>query len=241
MISGRAFSERCKWVVDPRYPDRDAFSYANADDGDWVFINGDYISKFLAAFPLLSFKRFYLIIHNSDLSFTEETFMKLRKHVHHIFAINTAFRHPRLTAIPIGFSDDQLDFLLTFRPTETERDIDVYLNIKLQHNWGKRMACVNATMSMPGVVQKGRVSVAEYYTDLCRSKFVLCPEGTGIDTHRVYEALLCGATPVVLRNSLTHLYERLPVCLVNSWTDPYTVPNKKDTSYEVSDYLVIRP
>jgi hypothetical protein len=241
MISGKSFSERCNWVVDPRYPERQAFSFAKSNDGDWVFINGDYISKFLAAIPVLGFKRYHLIIHNSDLPFTEETFMKLRKNVYHVFAMNAAFRHPRVTAIPIGFADNQLDFLSTFRPAETNRDIEVYLNIKLSHNWDKRISCVQAVAGNPAVVRKERISVPEYYADLCRSKFVLCPEGTGIDTHRVYEALLCGATPVVLRNSLTHLYERLPVCIVNSWTDPYTVPTGKSSVFEVDPYLTIRP
>jgi hypothetical protein len=53
--------------------------------------------------------------------------------------------------------------------------------------------------------------------------------------------LLCGATPVVLRNSLTHLYEMLPVCIVNSWTDPYTVPSGRSSVFEANRYLTIRP
>ena len=73
--------------------------------------------------------------------------------------------------------------------------------------------------------------------DLCRSKFVLCPEGTGIDTHRVYESLYCGATPVVLRNSLSHLYERLPVCIVDKWTDPFVVPEQKPIDWSIKAFL----
>ena len=238
MISGKGFSELCKWVVDPRYPERTPFSYVTAEDRDWVFINGDYINSFLSQIPFIAAKRFYLIIHNSDLPFTEEKFMLLRKHIYHVFAINTIFQHPRVTSIPIGFADNQLDFLRTFQPSNIERDINIYLNIKIQHNPEKREACISAFENDERVFRRERVSVPEYYADLCRSKFVLCPEGTGIDTHRVYEALFCGATPVVLRNSLSHMYEKLPVCIVNSWKDPFYEHRIKTFNTDVKQYLV---
>lgn len=237
MISGKAFSELCSWVVDPRYPERTPFSYANARDKDWVFINGDYIHKFLSQIPFISIKRFYVIIHNSDLPFTEEKLELLRKHVYHVFAINTTFYHPRVTTIPIGFADNQLEFLRDFTPTQCERDIEIYLNIKVRHNPEKRGACVSAFEHDTRVFHRDRVSVPEYYSDLCRSKYVLCPEGTGIDTHRVYESILCGAIPVVLRNSLSHIYEKLPVCIVDRWTDPFYEPVRRELSINPQSYL----
>ena len=230
MISGLRFSDLCKWVVDPRYPNRTKFSYKNANDGDWVFINGDCIQHFLNEFPILSSKRFIVIIHNSDLTFTEDKFMAIRRHIYHAFAMNTDFIHPRVTTIPIGFADNQLEFLSTFTPQSGERDIEIYLNIKPKHNPQKRGACIRAFENDPRVTNRERVSVPEYYSDLCRSKFVLCPEGTGIDTHRIYESILCGAVPVVTRNSLSHLYEKLPVCIVENWTDPFYIP--KITKFE---------
>jgi hypothetical protein len=237
MISGRGFADLCTWVLDPRYPERTPFSYAASRDGDWVFLNGDYVHTFLASVPFLGTKRYNLIVHNSDRSFTDDTLQHLRKHIYHVFAINTTVRHPRVTTIPLGFADNQLEFLRTFVPSTGERDIEVYLNIKLHHNWEKRCACVTAFEGDPRVVRRDRVSVPEYYADLCRSKFVLCPEGTGIDTHRVYESILCGATPVVLRNSLSHLYTNLPVCIVDSWTDPFYVPTPKAVDWSPRAFL----
>jgi hypothetical protein len=237
MISGRAFADLCKWVHDPRYPERTAFSYAESLDGDWVFLNGDYLNTFLSEFPFLGIKRYNLIIHNSDRPFTEDTLQRLRKYVYRVFAINTTLRHPRVTTIPLGFADNQLEFLQTFTPPPTERDIEIYLNIKIHHNWEKRGECVAAFEKDPRVVRRDRVSIPEYYADLCRSKFVLCPEGTGIDTHRVYESILCGAIPVVLRNSLSHLYANLPVCIVDSWSDPFYVPTPKVVDWSPRAFL----
>jgi hypothetical protein len=240
MISGKSFAERCQWVVDPRYPDRTQFSYTAARDGDWVFVNGDYLSHFRAKVPLFSPTQFVVIVHNTDRSFGLRELGMLLPITKHIYAINTTIEHPRLTTIPLGFVDKQLPFLESFERSDGPRDIEIYANFTQTTNDEKRRACVDAFKNDPRVTWQTGRSVPDYYADLCRSKFVLCPEGTGIDTHRVYESILCGATPVVLRNSLAHLYERLPVCIVDRWTDPFTVPPPQSVSFDPVSFLTQR-
>jgi hypothetical protein len=220
MISGKSFADRCAWVFDPRYPERPVFSYAAAQNGDWVFVNGDYLTQFRAQCPLFSLKQFTLIVHNTDRPFGLAQLGMVLPLCRHIYAINTTIVHPRLTTIPLGFVDRQLPFLRSFTRPDVPRDIEIYANFTQATNDDKRRACIAAYAGNPRVTWRSGLPVPEYYADLCRSKFVLCPEGTGIDTHRVYEAILCGATPVVLRNSLASLYARLPVCIVDAWTDP---------------------
>lgn len=237
MISGKSFADACQWVVDPRYPEKRTFSYAQATTGDWVFINGDYIPDFLRRFPFIANKKFTLVVHNSDRPFGRVELAALLPRANHVFAINTTIQHPNLTTIPLGFVDKQLPFLHGFKAGSSERDIEVYMNFSVTTNIHKRRECADALDDDPRVVQREGLSVPEYYMDLCRSKFVLCPEGTGMDTHRVYEALFCGATPVVLRNSLSSLYERLPVCIVDSWLDPLVVPEPKQIDWSCKAFL----
>lgn len=239
MISGKSFADRCRWVFDPRYPDRPLFSYATASHGDWVFVNGDYLSQFRSQIPLFSPKQFFVVVHNTDRPFGLVELGRLLPISLHIYAINTTIVHPRLTTIPLGFVDKQLPFLETVQRPEGPRDIEIYANFTRTTNDEKRQSCLAAFKDDPRVTWRSGLSVPEYYADLCRSKFVLCPEGTGIDTHRVYESLLCGATPVVLRNSLAPLYERLPVCLVSRWTDEfYTPTNNAGRGTDVSTWLL---
>lgn len=237
MISGKSFADLCKWVFDPRYPDRPVFSYAQASDGDWVFVNGDCLVEFRRRFPILVLKRFVLVIHNSDRPFGLRELDLLAPVARHIYAINTTIRSPILTTIPLGFVDRQLEFLTTLSQPSEDRTIEIYSNFLDRTNPAARLACREAFAGDPRVVTAENRSVPEYYADLQRSRFVLCPEGMGIDTHRVYEALLCGATPVVLRNSLSHLYERLPVCIVDRWTDPLYVPTVKEFVLSTYNYL----
>lgn len=236
MISGKSFSERCQWVVDPRYPTRRMFYSQLAKDGDWVFINGDYISSFLQAVPVLYTKRFYIIVHNTDRSFGEVELRALLPRAHHIYAVNSTVEHTQLTPIPLGFPDRRLTELATYRAESLDRTIEIYGNFKTCNNDVKRKACKDALADDNRVVWRTETDFNTYLHDLCRSKFVLCPEGTGIDTHRVYEALLCGATPVVLRNALTPLYSTLPVCIVDNWTDPYIIPQKQ-AKFDVASFL----
>jgi len=238
MISGKFYMEQCQWVIDPRYLAKPFFVPTLTKSNDWIFINGDYLYMFFdiirtAFIP----KKYIFIIHNSDRPFGQFELERLLPHANHIYAINTTIFHPKLTTIPLGFVDKQLPFLQSFQPESVPRDYEIYVNFTRGTNQNKRQECLDTIEGREGVVYRTGLTVPEYYADLCRSKFVLCPEGTGIDTHRVYESLLCGATPVVLRNSLSHLYEKLPVCIVEKWTDEYTVPSQKSFNIDVYTYI----
>jgi hypothetical protein len=240
MISGKSFMKCCQWVLDIRYPEERRFNIADAKNGDWVFINGDQLNQFrsMISLPFFLTKRFNIIIHNSDLPFRQQELEMILPLSKQIYAINTTVFHPRLRTIPLGFPDRDLETIQEFKKPDVPRDIEIYVNFKIKHNVDKRLNCYNAVKDNPNVVIKNEIPLEEYYIDLCRSKFVLCPEGTGIDTHRLYEALYFGATPVVLRNSLSHIYEKLPVCIVEKWTDKYYIPSGKTFNTNINQFFV---
>ena len=236
MISGRSFAELCQWVHEPRYPNAPRYTLA-ARNGDRVFINGDYVADFVKHMPRMLFKKHIFVVHNSDEPFDQAKLALLLPHAHHIFAVNTTTNHPQLTTIPLGFADKQVAWASSFIPPARPRDILAYVNFLPHTNAVKRNQCLDAIHNDPRITRRSNLTEDEYYTDLCRSEFVLCPEGTGADTHRFYEALLCGATPVVLRNSLSSFYSRYPVCIVDAWTDPYTHPPSKPVQFQASTYI----
>ena len=49
--------------------------------------------------------------------------------------------------------------------------------------------------------------------------FVASPHGVGLDCHRTWEAMALGSVPIVKSGPLDHLYEGLPVLLVQEWAD----------------------
>jgi hypothetical protein len=56
---------------------------------------------------------------------------------------------------------------------------------------------------------------ASYLQALRSHRFVLCPPGNGVDTHRFWEALYCGAVPVIRRSVAMNYFTGLPVVLLD--------------------------
>jgi hypothetical protein len=51
--------------------------------------------------------------------------------------------------------------------------------------------------------------------------FVICPEGNGIDTHRLWEALYLKTIPIIKKNKISPFLQKanLPILILNDWSD----------------------
>ena len=58
-----------------------------------------------------------------------------------------------------------------------------------------------------------------YIDNIYNHKFVVCPEGNGIDTHRTWETLYLNTIPIEKRNINNSFYTDLPICFVDSWEE----------------------
>jgi hypothetical protein len=61
----------------------------------------------------------------------------------------------------------------------------------------------------------GNVSQEEYVSSMSSHRFVLCPRGNGIDTHRMWEALYLGTIPVVKYHPALASFHDLPILFVD--------------------------
>jgi hypothetical protein len=61
---------------------------------------------------------------------------------------------------------------------------------------------------------KGRQCFLE---DIRNHKFVLCPRGNGVDTHRLWETLYMGSIPIVKNDIAFQDFQDLPICFVDEW------------------------
>jgi len=92
------------------------------------------------------------------------------------------------------------------------------MNFDIRTNVAKRMECAQKIPLQSWIFAETNKPLEEYYTNLSRSKFVLCPEGTGPDCHRLYEALYFNVIPIVLTSTLAPFYSELPVYRVDDWS-----------------------
>jgi hypothetical protein len=101
-------------------------------------------------------------------------------------------------------------------------DSSMYVNFTAANNESQRSFLLkiladrkNTLLQLPELNDKGRISYLKNIKSHC---LVPCPEGNGIDTHRLWETLYMGGTPIVLKNSVIDpLVEHLPVIQLNNW------------------------
>lgn len=63
------------------------------------------------------------------------------------------------------------------------------------------------------------LTTSEYFREIGSYKFIVSPEGNGIDCHRHYEALMFGCIPIVEKND--HIAEKYSGCPI-LWTTDYS-------------------
>ena len=59
----------------------------------------------------------------------------------------------------------------------------------------------------------------QYINDIYNHKFVFCPGGNGLDSHRKWECLYVGTIPIEKRIIDNQFYQDLPICFVDDWRD----------------------
>jgi hypothetical protein len=73
----------------------------------------------------------------------------------------------------------------------------------------------------------------EYFIELAKHKYAICPRGNGLDTHRIWECLYLNTIPIVVKDDFINI-NNLPIIILDSWDD--LNPNKlKD---EFSDQIL---
>lgn len=195
------------------------------DNPTKVFVKSAYIKDFFNKHIHKFQNRFILVSHNSDYNIDESyaTFAD-NPMVIHWFAQNLNIRHPKISMIPIGVANimwnhGKRELFQNLPKIEfSKKENLVYFEFTVCTNNSKRQICKD-------IISKhftfgNRLSSIEYLNKLANSKFIISPEGNGIDCHRIWETLLVGSVPVVLRSIFSEeLAKEFPILIVNSWEE----------------------
>jgi hypothetical protein len=131
--------------------------------------------------------------------------------------------HPEVVSIPLGLGNSyclvtsKADMIAEF--AQKEKRSLLYVNFRPETNPEVRMPLWQRFNSLEWegycTRQPGNVSPEEYIASMATHRFVLCPRGNGIDTHRMWEALYLGSIPIVERHSALDAFSDLPILFVN--------------------------
>ena len=167
-----------------------------------------------------------------------ETFIENEKIIHW-FSQNLIIQHPKMSQIPIGldyhtmtYSDmwgnmisplEQEKLLLNIRNTSLpffERKIKIYSNFHFALNTKFAKDRVDAFFQIPEDLiyyEPSKIERLESWKNQSKYAFVASPHGNGLDCHRTWEALCLGCIVIVKTSPLDHLYNGLPVLIVEEW------------------------
>ena len=161
------------------------------------------------------------------------------------FTKNPSICHPKLVPIPLGpkwqytnhafFGEDKEPIIKVLRrhcltPLENFKGLDCIKDKLLYFHFGQTTDDPFYTPhkgireEVLAICQKGFALSAgadfeNYLVALREHRFALSPPGRGLDTHRTWEALMVGTIPIVIRSPLDILYDKLPVLIVDDWSE----------------------
>ena len=58
----------------------------------------------------------------------------------------------------------------------------------------------------------------EYFIELSKHKYAICPRGNGLDTHRIWECLYLNTIPIVIKDDFINI-DNLPIIVLDNWDD----------------------
>jgi len=176
---------------------------------------------------------------HGDYPITKEIFERYESNCDIWFATNVEHSHPKLRAIPIGITNDTDESHLhriygnvaSMAEVASEpRDLAprlIYANFKPETYRVEREPLMEALSTLPwvdtGTPVDSHDGRREFLRAIRNHKFVVCPRGNGVDTHRLWETLYMGSIPIVRRCPNVAQWDDLPVCFVDNW-DSITGP-----------------
>ena len=96
---------------------------------------------------------------------------------------------------------------------------NVYFNFNINTNRSKRSECFNTLKHK--LLWLDNIPTSENILRLSKYKFCICPEGNGVDTHRLWEALYLKTIPIVIKSEFTNILQKngVPLVILDTWND----------------------
>jgi len=198
-----------------------------------------------------------LVMGHSDIPTTKlDSFVLKKLGIPKIFAVNSQPVRDFAEPLPLGITNDCDDSPLhrvlgneshflqaNSVDFQTENFVpSIYVNFSAGNNSRVRNHLLSVTKEIsslykvtfetPNFTNDGRVS---YLEKLRSIGLVLCPEGNGVDTHRFWETIYMGGTPIVTSNSaMQSFYDDLPVIQLHSWNELSDISGIENKWWELS-------
>ena len=185
--------------------------------------------------------KFILLSHNSDENiFENEEVLKILNNNNLIkwYTQNLCFQHEKINILPIGMANSQWNHgNLSLFSNENfikscyNKNKKVFFNFSIHTNPNKRQLCYDKLINKIEWLQF--TSPIENLIRMKDYEFCICPEGNGIDSHRIWEALYLKCVPIVLNHPFINILQKynIPLVILNNW-DEFNIHNLDYNNYK---------
>ncbi len=233
-ITGDAFRAYCDHIVDTS---KDYFDASAVLTGDLIYVYPVLLQFFFskvhphikAPYILITQNALHTvpIDHQRPAHFKSGDFSKYLDDDKLIawFGKNAIGNNPKLFTIPIGLLNaahecGNVKTIERVRNTQYEKKYLLSGRFKINTNKALRDPVAKLFSKKPFChMIHHHQNFSDYLTTMAQSKFILSPQGYGTDSHRTWEALAVGTIPIVPSTPIDHIYDDLPVIIVNDWNE----------------------
>jgi hypothetical protein len=190
-----------------------------------IFVYGDllrFVSNYIT--PYLE-RKHILVVHNSD-ELIDHTYDHIfdNPNILHMFCQNAVTPHPKVTGVPIGLANPMFphgnlsEFFQQARSILKENIVYAKRIATTNESRGRLFEVLNRRGDV-GISPTSKVGFDEYISELKQHRFVVCPRGNGIDTHRLWETIYLGSTPVITAAELHRAVSSNHCHVLQNWED----------------------
>lgn len=221
-ISGDTFRKYSTHILDKKVK----FDPSNVKYNDVVFVQSDMLDIYFNTYHPHIQNKYILITHNSDENITNKYVQYIDDQIIIWYGRNVNIKHPKIIPLPIGlenldyFNNGLISDYLKLQNNTNILETKILSAFSVSTNYTERSKALEAIEKNKfATIIKNKITQKEYQKLLVSHKFVLSPEGNGIDCHRTWEAIYANAIPIVKRSNFTEYFNDLPILILDDFNE----------------------
>ena len=223
-VSGDTFRKYSNLVFD----EVKSFNPDRVKHGNIIFVKTDLREIFFKTIHPNIKHKYILLTHNSDENIVTEDTKYIDEKIIHWFAQNlTIPENEKLSLLPIGFenrlylNNGKVKNLKIIENNQNNKNNKILSSFNVNTNFRARNELLKILPNYKNVDNRLFDTPLDYLNNLKNYKFLVCPEGNGIDTHRIWEGLLARTIPIMLNSVFAQNLQSkgVPLVLLNDWRE----------------------
>lgn len=172
-----------------------------------------------------------IISHNSDHE------IKYIKDVKYHLGQNCFIKHDKLLSIPIGIENSQWfdhNLFEDVRKMNVVKIKHIYFYFNLNTHPTRNECYYKLKNKLEWNIKRNK---KDYFIELAKHKYAICPRGNGLDTHRIWECIYLNVIPIVIKTDYINI-DNLPIIILNNWDDIDKI-NNYNFKYQNTEKLIV--